>query len=264
MKRVIVNGAAGRMGRLIVKGVCEDPELRLVAALEADGHPLLGRDAAELAGLDEPVGVPLAADEMPEADVLVDFSAPAATLARAREAAAKGIALVIATTGLAPEQRAELESLSRDVAVLVSANMSLGVNLVFQLAAEAARMLDESFDIEIVEAHHRHKKDAPSGTALTLLRAVCEARGWNPDQVAVYGRHGHTGERPTHEVAVHAVRGGEVVGDHTVMFIGPAEQVSLRHHAQSREIFASGAVHVARFLAGRAPGLYTMKDALGL
>jgi 4-hydroxy-tetrahydrodipicolinate reductase len=263
MIRLIVNGAAGRMGRLIVSEAAEAADFKLVAALEAPGHPEIGSDAGEIAGAGV-LGVPVSADPLPEADVLTDFSAPGAATARAEEAAGNGTAVIVATTGLAADQRARIEALAERVAVLISSNMSVGVNLLFDLARRTARLLAEDYDIEIVEAHHRHKKDAPSGTALSLLRAVCEGREWDPDETAVFGRCGQTGERPVRQVGMHAIRGGEIVGDHTVRFIGPAEQIELTHRAQNREIFARGALRVARFMAEQPAGLYTMAQALGL
>jgi len=261
--RIAVNGAAGRMGRLLVRLISQDPGLELTAALEAREHPQLGRDAGELAGVG-PVGIPVQSSEVPPTDVLVDFSSPLATIARSKEAARVGAAAVIGTTGMTAEQKSEIESLSAQVPVIISPNMSIGVNLLFSLAAQAASLLDENFDIEIVEAHHRRKKDAPSGTAGRLLEAVCEAKGWTPEDVAVYGREGITGERPCEQIGVHAVRGGDIVGDHTVLFAGPGERIELSHRAQSREIFARGAIRVARFISGKPAGLYAMKDVLGL
>lgn len=262
--RIIVNGACGRMGQLLVKLTHADPGLALAAAVEAAGHPDLGRDAGEVAACGGKTGVKVSADALPEADVLIDFSAPEATVRRAKEAAGMGTAVLVGTTGVAAEQKAEIEQLADRAAVLISPNMSVGVNVLVDLVRRCAALMGEDFDIEIVEAHHRLKKDAPSGTAKRLLEAACEGRDWDPDEVAVYGREGIVGQRPDKQIGVMAVRGGDVVGEHTVMFIGMGEKVELTHLARSRDIFAQGAIRVAKFLAGKPAGLYTMQDALGL
>jgi 4-hydroxy-tetrahydrodipicolinate reductase len=261
MIRVAINGAAGRMGRRLVDLVSREEGMELVAALEQPGHPELGRDAGELCGCGK-LGVSLTSDWTAPADVLIDFSLPAATAARSREAAGKGVALVIGTTGLTADQKTAIAAAAKKVPVLHSPNMSVGVNLLFRLAAETAAALGEGYDIEIVEAHHRFKKDAPSGTALRLAEEIAAATGRSLAKDAVYGRHGASAERKRGEIGIHAVRAGEIVGDHTILFSGPGERVEIVHRAESRDTFAQGALRAAKFLVGKKPGMYAMADAL--
>ena len=221
MIRVAINGASGRMGRRLVDLVSHEQGMTVVAALEQPGHPDLGRDAGEIAGCGR-LGIPLAADWPASADVLIDFSSPAAAVARAAEGARKGAALVIGTTGLGDAQKAEIAACSKKVPVLLSPNMSVGVNLLFRLAAEVAAALGAEYDVEIIEAHHRFKKDAPSGTALRIAEQIAAATGRNLAKDAVYGRRGSAAERKPGEIGIHAVRGGDIVGDHTVIFSGRA------------------------------------------
>ncbi|MBI2192359.1 MAG: 4-hydroxy-tetrahydrodipicolinate reductase [Planctomycetes bacterium] len=261
MIRVVVNGACGRMGQRVATLVREDRGMRLVGGLERRDHPSLGKDLGLVYGLGE-IGVRLTADLEAEADVLIDFSAPESTVHRAQQAAARGVAMVIGTTGLQDSHKSQLASVSQKIPCLVSPNMSLGVNLLFKIAGEVARVLGRSFDIEIVEAHHNLKKDAPSGTAVRLAEVVAEALGKNYPASAVHGRQGMVGERPRGQIGVHAVRGGDIVGDHTVLFAGPGERLELVHRAHSRDTFAQGALRAARFIAGKPPRLYTYADVL--
>ena len=263
MLRIGIEGAAGRMGRRLAALVAEAPDLQLVVALECDGHPELGRDAGLLAGVGE-LGVPVTTSLDARPDVLIDFSAPQSTVARAQECAQVGTALVIGTTGLSPEQVAALEEAATRVPCVLAPNMSVGVNVLARLVKSAAQALGPGFDIEVVEAHHRFKKDAPSGTALQLARAAAEGLRRELDDVAVYGRQGVTGERTPHEIGVHAVRAGDIVGEHTVLFGALGERLELRHVAHSRDTFARGALRAARFVAGKPPRLYSMHDVLGL
>ena len=266
MLNVAMLGASGRMGRAIVPLVAASDDLRLSGALAAREDPLLGRDAGVVAGL-EPLGVEIVADPeraLAGADVAIDFTLPAATLGHARHCRARSVALVVGTTGHSAAEREGLESVARDIAMVMAPNMSLGVNLLFRLAELAARALDAEYDAEIFEAHHRHKVDAPSGTALGLGRAVAHGRGTTLEQVADYARHGATGPRRRGAIGFSVLRGGDIVGDHRLVFAGPGEQVELVHHAQDRSGFARGAVTAARWVAGRAPGLYSMQDVLGL
>ena len=262
MVKIGVNGACGRMGRRIISLLGEQRDCILECAVEMPGHPGLGKDAGLMAGVGE-LGLPIAEGVRGTPDVVLDFSSPAGTLARARECAALGAALVIGTTGLSPEQ---MELIERDVAakvaVLVAPNMSVGVNLLLRVVGQVAQALGEGYDVEIVETHHRRKKDAPSGTALKLAQTICEALGWDPGEALVYGRQGAVGERPGRQLAVHAIRGGDVVGDHTVIFAGEGERLELSHRASSRDVFARGAIRTAMFLAAKAPGLYSMEDVL--
>ncbi len=266
MKRVGIAGAAGRMGRALVSMVLKHPGLTLAAAWERPGHPLLGSDAGELAGV-ERAGVALAAG--PEAviancEVVIDFTAPEATVALARLAVSNKCSLVVGTTGLNEEQKKVLQWAAENVGVIYSANFSLGVNLLSLLVEQAAAILDANYDIEIVEAHHNQKKDAPSGTAIMLYNAACSGRELDSATAARHGREGLTGVRTQAEIGMHAVRGGDIVGDHTVLFAGPKERLEFKHQAHSREVFAGGAVRAAAWLCGQKHGWYSMADVLGL
>lgn len=263
--KVAILGAAGRMGRMLVAAAAKTNGLRLAAAIEQPGHALIGKDAGTVAGVD-PAGVAItdAATASP-ADVYVDFTFHAAVpgnIAKALENGASGY--VLATTGLTDDERAAVENAAQRIPFVHAANMSLGVNVLLDLVKRAAALLDPSYDIEIVEMHHRHKKDAPSGTALALANAAAAGRDVALDDVAIYGRKGISGERPEGQIAIHALRGGEVVGDHTVVFAGESERVEISHFAASRASFAKGALLAAKWLPGHKPGLYSMRDVLGL
>jgi 4-hydroxy-tetrahydrodipicolinate reductase len=266
MRNVAMCGASGRMGRAIVPLLDAAPDLRLSGALAAPGDPGLGRDAGLLAGTGE-LGVILtddAARALEGAEVAIDFSLPAASLVHARLCRAGARAIVIGTTGHSPAEVEELRDISGAIPVLMAPNMSLGVNLMFRLAEIAARALGEEYDAEVWEAHHRHKVDAPSGTALGLGRAVARGRGVELEDVAVFERHGAVGPRKAGSIGFSVVRGGDIVGDHRLVFAGPGEQLEIAHHAQDRSGFARGAVAAARWVLGRPPGLYGMADVLGL
>jgi 4-hydroxy-tetrahydrodipicolinate reductase len=254
-----MHGATGRMGTRIITLMNEDPRVKLGATLERPDHPSLGRDVGEVLGLG-PLGVPLAADLDGAPDALIDFSMPAAALTVARACAERKVPLVVGTTGFEPEQRAELEALASSIPVLISSNFSRAVNLLMRLAGEAARALKDSADIEIVERHHRFKKDAPSGTALRLAEVVGEAIGSHRH---AHGRQGITGERPRGEIGLHALRTGDNPGEHTVVFGLMGECLELTHRALNRDGFARGAIDAAKFLAGKPARLYTMNDLLG-
>lgn len=262
MIKVAINGAAGRMGMRLVALASADEQMEVVAALEAEGHERLGRDAGELAGVGA-LGVPVSSD-WDGAEVLVDFSSPQATLARIEEAERNGTAVVIGTTGLNDEQKARVNHAAKNIPVLFAPNMSVGMNLLFNLVGEVARALGDEYDIEIVEAHHRFKKDAPSGTALGLAERIVEATGRSVTDDLVHGREGQTGERSRREIGMHAVRGGDIVGDHTVYYSTLGERIEITHRAHTRDTFVRGALRAARFLAGKPKGLYHMKDVLGL
>lgn len=261
MVKVAVNGATGRMGRALVALIADDPDLELVAALESAGHPRLGDDAGRAAGIEE-TGVTITDRLLVSCDVLVDFSRPAGTLDRLARCVGAGVNMVIGTTGFTAQEREQVLAASHETGVLLAPNMSLGANLLHELAATAARALTAAFDLEIVESHHRFKADAPSGTALSLAREVCEATGRPFDQTVIYGRRGQTGERPAGQIAIHAVRGGDIVGEHRLIFAGLGERVELVHVAHTRSAFAQGAVRAVKFIAFRPPGLYTMADVL--
>jgi 4-hydroxy-tetrahydrodipicolinate reductase len=258
-----INGAAGRMGQRLVHLSREDPDLAVGAALEAPGHPQQGRDVGEVCGLG-PLGVPIQPTLAPDrrVDVVVDFSSPAGTMAVLPLCVGRRLPLVVATTGHTPEQRRQIEESAHETALLMAPNMSLAVNVLFQLVRQAAQLLrGKDFDVEIVERHHRFKKDAPSGTALHLARLVQEGMG----QAEVrHGREGQVGERPRHEIGMHALRVGDNVGEHTVVFSTLGETLELAHRGHTRDSYARGALLAAKFLAGKPPGRYTMNDVLGL
>lgn len=241
--KVAILGAAGRMGQMLVKLAGTDPALSVVAQIDvADGYDTTWPE---------------------ETEAVVDFSFHAAVAPNVEKAAAQGLAYVIGTTGLTPDEQARVDACSAKIPVVQAANYSLGVNLLLALVRQAAAVLGPQYDVEVVEMHHRHKKDAPSGTALMLAHAAAEGRGVKLDDVACYGRKGLVGERPAGEIALHALRGGSVVGDHTVMFAGDVERVEITHRAQSREAFAAGALRAALWAVGRKPGKYDMRDVLG-
>lgn len=241
--KVAILGAAGRMGRMLCALAEANPELELVARVDvADGFDTAWPDDTE---------------------AVVDFTFHTAVPANVEKAAATGVAYVIGTTGLSADEQARVDACAQKIPIVQAANYSLGVNLLLALVRKAAAVLGTDYDIEVVEMHHRHKKDAPSGTALMLARAAAAGRQVELDDVACYGRHGIVGERPEGQIALHALRGGSVVGDHTVMFAGDVERVEITHKAQGREAFAAGALRAAQWAAGRAPGRYDMRDVLG-
>lgn len=258
--RLIVAGCCGRMGRAVVRLAAGLSHVRIVSALTEEGDPAIGQDAGAAAGT-RVIGVAVASTP-PAGDVLVDFTSPAGCAAWADWCAASGVALVSGTTGLSPEHQAALDRAAERSPVLWSPNMSIGVHLLARLVEEATRRLDSSWDIEVVEIHHRHKADAPSGTARMLLERICSARGSDPAAAATHGRHGERATRGPGEIGVHALRLGSVVGDHEVHFGGADETLTIAHHAASRDIFAAGALRAARWIAGRPPGRYTMQDVL--
>jgi len=264
--RLIVAGASGRMGRTLVQAIAATDGVTLAGAVEAAGAPAIGRDAGELAGLARN-GIPVVAEVAPllaSADGLIDFTVPAATAAFAKLIAGKTLVHVIGTTGLSREDEAVIAAEARSATVVKSGNMSLGVNLLAALVRRVAKALDAEFDIEILEMHHNRKIDAPSGTALMLGQAAAEGRGLDLAQHSVQTRSGHTGARRGGDIGFAALRGGTVVGDHSVIFAGPAERIELTHKAEDRMIFARGALKAALWARGRPPGLYSLADVLGL
>ena len=264
--RLVVAGAGGRMGRTLVKAIAEAKGFALSGALEDARSPLIGWDSGTLSGLPEN-GVKLVGDAGPlleQADGIVDFTAPAATVAFAALAAKAGKVHIIGTTGLSAADEAKIKDAAKTAVIVKSGNMSLGVNLLAALTRRVAKTLDDSFDIEILEMHHNQKVDAPSGTALMLGRAAAAGRGIDLDKHAVRSRDGHTGVRKPGDIGFAALRGGSVVGEHTVIFAGPAERVELVHKAEDRMIFARGALHAALWARAQKPGLYSMADVLGL
>lgn len=268
MIRIVVSGAAGRMGRRILELVQADADTTLAAALESASHPALGQTVAALAAevpADKQSAVHVTAELPPAlaADVVIDFSVPDQSVKAAAVAAERGWGIVVGTTGLDAGQKQQLEAAAARVAVLTAPNFSLGMNVLFQLVADAARRLP-GYDIEIVESHHRFKKDAPSGSALRLAERAAEATGRDLAKTAVYGRQGLTGERTVPEIGIHALRRGDVVGEHTVTLTTLGETLELTHRAHSRDAFARGAVHAAKWLAGKPAGRYTFEQVLGI
>ncbi|MBI2961768.1 MAG: 4-hydroxy-tetrahydrodipicolinate reductase [Betaproteobacteria bacterium] len=262
--KVAIAGASGRMGRTLIEAVLRSPDLDLSAALDVIASGCIGKDAGELVGI--PCGVKVATDAALAAasDCLIDFSRPEGTLAHLEACAAAGIPMVIGTTGFNAEQRSLISDAARRIAIVFAPNMAIGVNAAFKLAEVAARILGDAYDVEIIEAHHRHKVDAPSGTALKLGEVVAQALGRELKDCAVYGRAGLTGERDARTIAIHAIRGGDIVGDHTVMFAGAGERVEITVRSQSRLTYALGALRACRYLKDRPAGLYDMHDVLGL
>ena len=264
--RIAVVGASGRMGKALIKAVLETDHAVLSGAVEREGADALGTDAGGLIGLPA-AGIALTDDPLPvlaASDAVLDFTAPAATLHYAELAAQARIVHVIGTTGMQAEDEPKLDAAARHAVIVKSGNMSLGVNLLAVLVEQAAGALGADFDIEVLEMHHKAKVDAPSGTALLLGEAAAEARGLALDQAGVFTRHGQTGPRPEGAIGFATMRGGSVVGDHSVVFAGPSERITLSHHAEDRSLFARGAVRAALWGHGRKPGRYTMRDVLGL
>ncbi len=263
--KIGIVGAAGRMGRMLLKAVAQTSDAELVGGTEAAHHADMGRDLGALAGL-EALGVPLSSDPhdlFERADVIIDFTVPTATAAHAALAAQTGGVLVIGTTGLEVQHQEAIERAARHCVIVQAANYSVGVNLLLGLVEQTARIMPEAYDIEILEMHHRHKVDAPSGTALALGRAAAKGRGVDLDEVADKVRDGITGARKSGDIGFATLRGGDVVGDHTVIFAGVGERIEIAHKASSREIFARGAVRAAVWAGSQKPGLYAMKDVLG-
>ncbi|MDH3419052.1 MAG: 4-hydroxy-tetrahydrodipicolinate reductase [Gammaproteobacteria bacterium] len=266
MLKVAVLGASGRMGKAILACLVEADDLTLVGAVTEPSDPALGDDAGELAGVGT-LGVPLTDDRahgLHAAQVAIDFTLPAAAEANARACVDHGTALVVGTTGLAEQQLRTLETAAQTIPIVYARNMSVGVNVFMDLVSRAAVALGSDYDVEIIEAHHRQKVDAPSGTALDLGERVAAATGRALDDLAIHGRHGHTGPRVPGTIGFSVIRAGSIVGDHTVMFAAPEERIELSHHAIDRKSFARGAVRAARWLAAQPPGLYSMADVLGL
>jgi len=264
--RLIVAGASGRMGRTLIRAIAEINGVTLVGALDQAGSPMIGRNASELAGIggQDILVTDDAETLMAQADGIIDFTAPAATVAHAKLAAKAGIAHIIGTTGLSAADDAAIAEAAKRAVIVKSGNMSLGVNLLAALVKRVAKTLDEDFDIEVLEMHHNKKVDAPSGTALLLGQAAAQGRGIDLNARSVRSRDGHTGARNAGDIGFATLRGGTVVGDHTVMFAGPSERIELSHKAEDRMIFARGAVKAALWAKDQSPGLYSMADVLGL
>ncbi len=263
--KIAIAGSNGRMGRTLLETVFQSDDLALHAALEHTSSGLLGKDAGELFGA--ACGIKISADvaaALRGADVLIDFTRPEGTLHHIEICRKLGVNMVIGTTGLNAQQKAQLGAAAQHIGIVFAPNMSVGVNLVFKLLETASRVLAQGYDIEIIEAHHRHKVDAPSGTALGMGEVIAKTLGRDLKKCAVYGREGITGERDPSTIGFATVRGGDIVGDHTVLFAGTGERIEITHKASSRATFAMGALRAARFLKANKAGLYDMQDVLGL
>jgi 4-hydroxy-tetrahydrodipicolinate reductase len=248
MVKIIIAGRAGRMGSLIAELAKKDPEINIVGGIDQPGNPNYPSDIEPL---------------ISNADVVIDFSTPEATIEHIKSVHKHKKAIVIGTTGLTKEQLEIIDTLSKDIPCVISPNMSVGVNLLFSIVKKITKQLP-NYDIEITEAHHKNKKDAPSGTAKKLAESICEALNVSLEKTAIYGRQGITGERPVGQIGIHAIRAGDIVGDHTVMWSGPGETIELSHRALSRSTFAHGSIQAAKFLAKSKPGKYNMQDVLRL
>ena len=266
MTRIAITGAAGRMGRVLIEAVRAADNAELGAAVVLAGDPMAGVDAGAIAGLGVVLNVEATTaleEVIGQFDVLIDFTAPAATMANIELCRQHGKKIVIGTTGLSDEQKAVMKTAAAEMGIVFAPNYSVGVNLCLNLLRMAAAVMGDDSDIEVVEMHHRHKVDAPSGTALRMGEVVAETMGWDLNEVACYGREGHTGARPHKQIGFETIRGGDVVGDHTVMFATEGERVEITHKAQSRMTFAKGAVRAALWVDQQPHGLYDMQDVLG-
>ena len=266
MVKIAVCGAAGRMGQRIIIAVQEAEGVELSGALERPGHPLVGQDAGLIAGCGE-VQVKISDDinaVVDSCDVLIDFTTPKVSLKNLEICSLKKKAIVIGSTGFTPEERALAAELCREIPCILAPNMSVGVNVCFKILKDIAQTLGDDFDVEIVEAHHKLKKDSPSGTAVRMGEVVAEALGRDYNKVANYHREGICGERTKEEIGMQTIRGGDIIGEHTVYFIGMGERIELSHRAMTRDMFSRGSVRAARWVSGKPPGIYDMQDVLGL
>lgn len=266
MVRAAVAGIAGRMGTRIAQIIRESDGIELAGGFERGDHPMVGKDISEVMG-GAPTGLSIEGsirDVLQKVDVIIDFTAASASLVHLEAAAPMGKPMVIGSTGFSAQQLARAREIARDVACVIAPNMSMGVNILFKVVADVARLLGEGFDIEVIEAHHRMKKDAPSGTALKLAQVAAEALGRNLDEAGVYARHGMIGERSAQEIGVQTIRGGDIVGEHTVLFAGMGERVEITHKAHSRDNFARGAIRAAQWIVRQSPGVYDMQNVLGI
>jgi 4-hydroxy-tetrahydrodipicolinate reductase len=262
---VAVSGASGRMGRMLIEALQASADCALVGALDLADSPLLGQDA--MAYLGQHCGVVIGSDiqaGLAQAKTLIDFTRPEGTLNYLKHCRRLGVSMVIGTTGFSEAQKSEIQDAARDIPILLSPNMSVGVNVTLKLLALAAQALANGYDIEIIEAHHRHKVDAPSGTALKMGEVIAQAQGRTLKDCAVYERYGHTGARDPSTIGFSTIRGGDIVGDHTVLFAGVGERIEISHQSASRVTYAQGALRAVRYLSHQAPGLYDMFDVLGL
>lgn len=263
--RVAVAGASGRMGRMLIEAIRASDDCVLAGALDVPSSPAIGSDATAFLGVASGVAITAdIAEGLKNADVLIDFTRPEGTLVHAAACAERGVRLVVGTTGFSTEQKAEIAAFATRTAIVLAPNMSVGVNVTFKLLEMAAKALSTGYDIEIIEAHHRHKVDAPSGTALKMGEVIAEAMGRDLKECAVYAREGVTGERDPSSIGFATIRGGDIVGDHTVLFAGTGERIEISHKSSNRAGYAQGSLRAVRFLASRKTGMFDMFDVLGL
>ncbi len=266
MVRTIITGAAGRMGMRLVALTQETEGLSLTGAIERQEHPALGKDAGEIAHIGK-TGILLSDDLqacLAQSDVVIDFTSPSSCLTKLGQVVKASKAMVIGTTGFSDQELIRLKTLATKIPCVFSPNMSVGINVLVNTIGKIAKALGETYNIEVIEAHHNKKKDAPSGTALKLAEALADGMGWNLQEVGVYARHGMTGERKTKEIGIQSIRAGDIVGDHTVLFGGPGERIEITHRAHTRDTFALGALRAAEWVAHKPPGLYSIADVLNL
>jgi 4-hydroxy-tetrahydrodipicolinate reductase len=264
VKKIVITGCCGKMGRRIASLACQDKDFEILAGVESRNNPYIGKNLGDIIG-EKSLFVNITQDlasAVKGCDAIIDFTTPMASLSNLSVARNEKIPIVIGTTGITDEEHKVIESSAKVIPVLFSSNMSIGVNLLFNLAPMAAASLGKDYDIEIVEAHHNKKKDAPSGTARTILERIAEAKGLRADDIAVYGRKGDVGQRTQNEIGVHAVRAGSIIGEHTVIFAGENETIEIKHKASSRDVFAKGALMAARYIADKSPGLYNMGNVI--
>ncbi|MFQ5646466.1 MAG: 4-hydroxy-tetrahydrodipicolinate reductase [bacterium] len=267
MIKVLISGVSGRMGTRIAHLVTADERTELCGGMERSGNPGVGQDIGDVCGLGKSLNIKVSdkpEEVIPQAEVIIDFTAPPATMEKIRTAALHSVPMVIGTTGFSTEQLQEIKEHAQKIPCVLAPNMSVGVNLLLKVLAEVAKVTGDDYDVELVEAHHHHKKDAPSGTALRMAEVVAEALNRDLKEVGNYGRHGLIGERDKKEIGIHTVRGGDIVGTHTMMFAGIGETIEITHRAQSRDTFAQGAVKAAKFVVKAQPGFYDMQDVLNL
>lgn len=264
MIRVIVDGACGRMGKMITQGVTQQTDMQVVGAIEFSDHPQLGQDVGEVAGIGR-IGV-LVSSDLPalldEGDVVIEFTTPSATTEHLENVVDAGKTMVIATTGYTEEERAQVEELAMHIPCVMAPNMSVGVNILLQAIQFVAKALGDDYDVEVIESHHNQKVDSPSGTALRIAEVLAETLDRNLPEAGIYGRHGIVGTRPNKEIGIHAIRGGDIVGDHTVLFAGVGERLEITHRSQSRESFARGAIRAARWVVNAPKGLHDIHEVL--
>lgn len=261
---VAIAGAGGRMGRMLIEAALAADDIRIGAAFDRAGSPDIGRDCAEFLGRKTGIAISDDLARVRDAQVLIDFTRPEGTLEHLKHCTAHGVAMVIGTTGFDAAGKAAIRAATENIPIVFAPNMSVGINATLKLLEVAAKILSSGYDIEIIEAHHKHKVDAPSGTALAMGETIAHALGVKLDEAAVYARHGITGERKPGSIGFSAIRGGDIVGDHTVLFAGLGERIEITHRSSSRMTYALGALRAARFLAGKSKGLFDMHDVLGL